>query len=64
VKPGPIEKYDGSSNFKDFIHVYHTTIGVAGGDDRVKANYLSMTLSSTAKSWLVNLSEGTINNKD
>jgi hypothetical protein len=40
-KLGPINKYDGSSNLEEFIQVSHTVIEAAGGDDRVKANYLS-----------------------
>jgi hypothetical protein len=35
-----------------------------GGDDRVKANYLSIILSGAARSWLINLTEGTIYNWD
>jgi hypothetical protein len=57
-----IDKYDGSSNLKEFIQVYHTTIEATGGDNRVKANYLPMTLSDVARSWLINLLEGTIYN--
>jgi hypothetical protein len=63
-KPGPIDRYDGFSNPKEFIHVYHMTIETAGGDNQVKANYLLTTLSSTARSWLINLLEGTIYNWD
>jgi hypothetical protein len=32
------------------IQVYHTVIKAAGGDDRVKVNYLPTTLSSAARS--------------
>jgi hypothetical protein len=39
-------------------------IEATGGDDRVKANYLPTTLTSMARSWLVNLPEGTIYNWD
>jgi hypothetical protein len=39
-------------------------IEAAGGDDRVKANYLLTTLSDTARSWLINLPKGTIHNWD
>jgi hypothetical protein len=35
-------------------------IEAAGGDDRVKINYLPMTLSGPTRSWLVSLPEGTI----
>jgi hypothetical protein len=55
-----IDKYDGSSNAEEFIQVYHRVIEAAGGDDRVKANYLAMTLSGTVRSWFINLPEGSI----
>jgi hypothetical protein len=57
---GHIDKYDGSSNPEEFIQVYPTIIEAARGDDRVKANYLPTTLSSTARSWLMNLPEASI----
>jgi hypothetical protein len=44
--------------------VYHTVIKGVGGDDRVKVNYLPMALSSVARSWLINMPEGTIYNWD
>jgi hypothetical protein len=53
-KTGHIDKYDGSSNSEEFIQVYQTVIEVAGGDDRVKANYMPTTLSDAARSWLIN----------
>jgi hypothetical protein len=55
-----IDKYDGSSNPKEFVQVYQTVIEVAGGDDQVKANYLPTALTDTARSWLINLLEGSI----
>jgi hypothetical protein len=57
---GHIDKYDGSSNPEEFIQVYHTVIEAAGGDDRVKLNYLHMVLYGAARSWLINLPEGSI----
>jgi hypothetical protein len=59
-----INKYDGSSNPKEFIQVYYTIIETTGGDDEVKANYLPTTLSSAAKSWLINLPKESIYNWD
>jgi hypothetical protein len=59
-KVGHIDKYDGSSNLEEFIQVYHTVINVTGGDDQVKANYQPTTLSDVARSWLINLPEGSI----
>jgi hypothetical protein len=63
-KPGLIDKYDGSSNPEEFILVYHMVIEAFGGGDRVKANYLPTTLSGAARSWLINLPEGSIYNWD
>jgi hypothetical protein len=59
-KVGHIDKYDGSNNHEKFIQVYHTIIKAAGGDDRVKTNYLPTTLSGAARTWLINLPEGSI----
>jgi hypothetical protein len=39
-------------------------IEAIGGDNQVKANYLSMPLSSAARSCLINLHEGTVYNCD
>jgi hypothetical protein len=49
-KPGSINKYDCSSNPEEFIQVYHMIIEDAGGDDRVKANYLPTALTVAARS--------------
>jgi hypothetical protein len=35
-------------------------IEAAGDDNQVKANYLPTTLTGVARSWLINLFEGTI----
>jgi hypothetical protein len=59
-KAGHINQYDGSSNPEEFIQVYQTVIKVAGGDDRVKTNFLHTTLTGAARSWLINLPEGSI----
>jgi hypothetical protein len=59
-KAGYNDKYDGSSNLEEFIQVYRTIIEASGGDDWVKANYLSTTLSDATRSWLINLPEGSI----
>jgi hypothetical protein len=61
-KPGPINKYDDSSNPEDLMQVYHTVIVATGGDNRVKANYMLTALSGAARSWFINLHEGMIYN--
>jgi hypothetical protein len=37
-------------------------IEATGGDDRVEANYLPTALTGVARSWFINLPEGTIYN--
>jgi hypothetical protein len=63
-KTGNIDKYDGSSNPEEFIHVYQTVIEAARGDDRVKANFLPTAMTGTARSWLFNSLEGSITSWD
>jgi hypothetical protein len=63
-KAGHIDRYNGPSNPEEFIQVYQTVIGAAGGDDRVKANFLPTALSGAARSWLINLPEGSIHSWD
>jgi hypothetical protein len=59
-----IAKYDGTNNPEEFIQIYHTIIEVAGVGNWVKANYLLTVLSGAARSWLINLPEGSIYNWD
>jgi hypothetical protein len=63
-KAGHIDKYDRTSNPEEFIQVYHIVIEATGGDDWVKGNYLPTPLSGVARSWLINLPEGSIYNWD
>jgi hypothetical protein len=63
-KADNIDPYNRSSNPEKFLQVYQTIIEAAGGDDRVKANFLPMVLSNATRSWLINLSEGSINSWD
>jgi hypothetical protein len=59
-----IDRYDSSSNPKEFFQVYQTVIEAAGGDDQVQANFLPTTLSRAAISWLINLPKGSIHSWD
>jgi hypothetical protein len=59
-KVSNIDRYDGSSNPKEFIQVYQTVIEAIRGDDRVKANFLPTTLTRVARSWVINLPVGSI----
>jgi hypothetical protein len=63
-KTGNIDRYDDYSNPEEFIQVYQTVIKAAGGDDRVRANFLPTSLTSAARSWLINLLEGSITSWD
>jgi hypothetical protein len=47
-KAGHIDRYDNSSNPEEFIQIYETVIEAAGGDDRVKTNFLPTALSGVA----------------
>jgi hypothetical protein len=42
------------------MQVYHTVIEAVGGDNQVIANYLPTTVFNMARSWLINLPEGSI----
>jgi hypothetical protein len=64
LKTGNIDRYDGFSNPEEFIQVYQTVIEAAGGDDQVKANFLPTTLTGAARSWLINLPEGSVTSWD
>jgi hypothetical protein len=63
-KTSNIDRYDGSSNPEEFIQVYLTIIETARGDDWVKVNFLPTTLIDVARSWLINLLEGSITSWD
>jgi hypothetical protein len=54
------EKYDGTSNPSEFLQVYVTTITAAGGDTAVMATYFHVALSGPARTWLMNLTLGSI----
>jgi hypothetical protein len=53
-----------ANNYEEFIQVYLTVIGAAERDDRVKANFLPTALIGMARSWLINLPEGSITSWD
>jgi hypothetical protein len=54
------EKYDGTSNPLEFLQVYVTAITTAGGDTIVMATYFHVSLSGPARTWLMNLTPGSI----
>jgi hypothetical protein len=59
-RPHLPEKYDGKSNPSEFLQVYVTTITAAGGDTAVMATYFHVALSRPARTWLMNLTPGSI----
>jgi hypothetical protein len=54
------EKYNGTVNPIKFLQIYSTSILAIGGNEAVMANYFPVALTGTARSWLMNLSEGTL----
>jgi hypothetical protein len=63
-KTANIDRYDGSSNPEEFIQVYQIVIKATGGDDRVNANFLPTVLAGAARSWLINLLDGSVTSWD
>jgi hypothetical protein len=54
------EKYDGTSNPSEFLQVYVTAITAAGGNTAVMATYFHVALSGPARTWLMNLTLGSV----
>jgi hypothetical protein len=54
------EKYDGTSNPSEFLQVYVTAITAAGGNTTVMATYFHVALSGPARTWLMNLTPGSV----
>jgi hypothetical protein len=59
-RPHLPEKYNGTSNPSEFLQVYVTAITAAGGDTAVMATYFHVALSGPARTWLMNLTPGSI----
>jgi hypothetical protein len=59
-RPHLPKKYDGSSNPSEFLQVYITAITAAGGNDAVMASYFHVALTGPARTWLMNLTPGSI----
>jgi hypothetical protein len=54
------EKYDGMTNPSEFLQVYVTAITTAGGNTAVMATYFHVALSGPARTWLMNLTPGSV----
>jgi hypothetical protein len=59
-RPHLPEKYDGTSNPSEFLQVYVTAITTAGGNTTVMATYFHVALSGPARTWLMNLTKGSV----
>jgi hypothetical protein len=59
-RPHLPEKYDGMSNPSEFLQVYVTAITAAGGNTTVMASYFHVALTGSARTWLMNLTPGSI----
>ena len=59
-RPHLPEKYDGTTNPSEFLQVYITVITAAWGNDAVMASYFHVALTGPARTWLMNLSPGSI----
>jgi hypothetical protein len=53
-------KYDGTSNPSEFLQVYVTAITTAGGNTTVMATYFHVALYGPARTWLMNLTPGSV----
>jgi hypothetical protein len=54
------KKYDGTSNPSEFLQVYVTAITATGGDTAIMATYFHVSLSGPVRTWLMNLTPGSI----
>jgi hypothetical protein len=59
-RPHLPEKYDSTSNPSEFLQVYITAITAAGGDTAIMATYFHVALSGLARTWLMNLTLGSV----
>jgi hypothetical protein len=63
-RPHLPEKYDGTSNPSEFLQVYVTAITAAGGDTAVMTTYFHVALSGPPRTWLMNLTPGSIYSRE
>jgi hypothetical protein len=59
-RPHLPKKYDGSTNPSEFLQVYITAITAAGGNAAIMASYFHVALTGPARTWLMNLTPGSI----
>jgi hypothetical protein len=63
-RPHLPEKYDGTSNPSEFLQVYVTAITAAGGNTAVMVTYFHVALSGPARTWLMNLTPGSVYSRE
>jgi hypothetical protein len=59
-RPHLPEKYDETLNPSEFLQVYVTAITAAGGNTVVMVTYFHVALSGPARTWLMNLTPGSV----
>jgi hypothetical protein len=59
-RPHLPEKYDSTSNPSEFLQVYVTAITAASGNTAVMPSYFHVALTGPARTWLMNLTPGSI----
>jgi hypothetical protein len=59
-RPHLPEKYDDTTNSSKFLQVYVTTITASGGNTAVMASYFHVALTGQARTWLMNLTPGSV----
>ena len=63
-KPDLPPRYDGTADPAEFLQLYELGIEAANGDEKVMANWFPMALKDGARTWLLNLAQGTISSWD
>jgi hypothetical protein len=59
-----LEKYDGTVNPAEFLHIYSTSILTAWGIEAIMANYFPVALTGMTRSWLMNLPPGSLYSRE
>ena len=59
-KPDLPPRYDGTADPGKFLQLYELSIKAASGDEKIMANWFPMALKDGARSWLLNLTEGSV----
>jgi len=63
-KPTNIQKYDGKQDPAQWLHLYSTTVSVAGGDTNTKVLYFPMALEPAPLTWHESLARESIHSWD